>query len=118
MTEENKPEFNFDIKLEPGNATINAAFTPEDKELFFQLQNSRSWKLYSKMLTVYAQGVLNSLLALEDPVKIQKNLGIVAGVYFSINQLGIQVKQFKDQSEKAELKRVAAESTKQPRPFR
>ena len=117
MSEE-KIELKYDIKLEPGNPTIMAELSLEDKESLFQLHNSRSWKLYSKMLSAYASGMLNSLMAMEDPVKIQKSLGIVAGCNFAINSLGIQVSQFKKQSEMAAAKRVAEESKNQTRPRR
>ena len=117
MSEE-RVEFKFDMKLEPGNPTILADLTPEDKSLLVELNNSRSWKLYSKMLSVYATGMLNSLLPMEDPIKITKNLGIVAGCNFAINSLGIQVSQFKKQAEMLEAKRVAEESKNQPKPRR
>lgn len=110
MSEEVK--LDYDLELKPGEVTPHFNLSPADKEILIQLYNSRGWKLYAKMISIYGTGTLNSLLALEDPVKIQKSLGLVAGVNFSINQLGIQVARFKKQAETPEEKRVRSESKK------
>lgn len=70
-------------------------FIPNEMEfeLLRILKDQDSWKIYRKILLKYKEYYLYEALKSNDPNFVMKNIGIVAGVNFAINQLVILVDQ-------------------------
>lgn len=86
--------------------------TPEQQEALKMLYANPDWKVYKSLLAQSRVGYFNSLLPMTDPNNLLKTTGIVAGINFAENQLGILVGEI----ERKEAKRVAEESKNQPQP--
>lgn len=78
---------NFDFKL-----------TPEDMNDLLQLFESQSWKTYRKVLLSAKDGYQHSMLPQTETNQLLKTLGVVVGINFAVNQLGILVATFKKQA--------------------
>lgn len=62
--------------------------SPEMKEKLKVLDMSESWHLYRKILNQGLTGLFFAALSENDPIKMSKIMGQVAGMNFAINQLG------------------------------
>lgn len=63
----------------------------QEFELLKILKDQDSWKIYRKILLRYKESYLWDALKGNDPNLVMKNIGIVAGLNFAINQLVILV---------------------------
>lgn len=76
-------------KDEKGNPIpLIKKFTREQIELLRMLNESGAWILYRRILNQQLQALLFSTLAEDNPTKMAKSVGQVAGMNFAINQLG------------------------------
>ena len=72
--------------------------SPEDMNSLLQLFESSSWKTYRRVLLSAKDGFQHSMLPEDEPNKLLKTLGVVVGINFAVNQLGILVATFKKQA--------------------
>lgn len=63
----------------------------EDMEILKTLQSSPYWKYYRELLIKAKEAYFNSTLAMKDPHEMMKNVGMVAGINFAINQIAVIV---------------------------
>lgn len=63
--------------------------SPEIREKLKLLHSSESWHVYRKILNQGITGLFFAALAENDPIKMSKVLGQVAGMNFAINQLDV-----------------------------
>lgn len=81
----------------------------EQHEILKMLDSSPAWKLYRLMLIQAKEAKLRSILGSNDPNQVMKTIGEVAGLNFTINQLGILVAQHNKK-----VKSVDSETTNYP----
>lgn len=89
--------------------------TAEDMEILKTLNTSAYWKYYKELLIKAKDAYFNSTLAMSDPNLVMKNIGMVAGINFAINQLGVIVG---SHANLVKRKQVEAEAKNKTVPFK
>lgn len=97
-------EKTFKIELqvdEKGNAFPVVHTTEQQKELLKMLSESDSWRLYAQVLESAKQGYVHLAMGMNNPNEILKTMGLIAGINFAINQLGVLMVSYKKQQAKS-----------------
>jgi hypothetical protein len=84
--------------------------SPNQEEMLKRLNDSDSWKFYRTLLLQAKNGYVTALLQENDPTKMAKTVGLVAGLNFALNQLGVLL----DQINKKHAKSVESETKNSP----
>jgi hypothetical protein len=93
--------------LDSGEVRLGFKLTPDHQASLEALHNSPHWKVYREILLSAKTEFFNSVLPLKDPTEITKQVGIVCGLNFAINQLPVLVAGHKAKREKAMEKQMS-----------
>lgn len=91
-----------------GRLRVGFKLRMEDYEVLKSLQNSPQWALYRSLLIKSKDEFFNNTLAVDDPHKVMKQMGMVAGINYAINSLRVLVHDY----DKKQKKAVAQEEKK------
>lgn len=94
-----------------GRLRVGFKLRKEDYEVLKSLQGSPQWALYRGLLIKAKDEFFNNTLAVDDPHKVMKQMGMVAGINFAINTLRVLVHDYDKK-----LKKVVAEEKKTGKP--
>lgn len=101
------------LKNEHGEIVVTfPKINQEGHEMLKALRESPYWKYYRQMLIQAKEAQSLALLPLDDPNKMMKQVGYIAGMNYCINQLGVLVDHHETQVKRklAEEERKAARS--------
>lgn len=97
-----------ELRLEP-----TRALKPEELETLKALYNGPHWAFYKRILLKSKDAYFNSILPMNNPNEVLKQVGIVAGINFAINLLQVLCLDYERRVQK-ELEK----DTKESKPFK
>lgn len=84
-----------------GEMRVGFRLTPEQQASLELLHDSPHWAVYREVLLAAKTEFFNGVLPIDDPHKVMKQVGMVTGVNFAINQLPVLVAEMRRQRQKA-----------------
>ena len=111
-------QFNVTSALEDsGEVRVGVEIGPEQMGVLESLHTANNWQLYRDILIQQKAEFMNAVLPMDDPYKVMKQVGMVAGLNFCINQLPILVAEHNKRLDK-NVKQAEAKDQKRAKGFK